>query len=74
MIPSAAANEIAIGIVEVEVAGELIGRRLAVKLAIAALLRLGQKANRHGDRLAKLLSSAGPHGSPENLGIWTCEI
>jgi hypothetical protein len=53
LIPSAAANEIAIRIVEVEVADELIGRRLAVEPAISALLRIGQETHRHDGRLAK---------------------
>ena len=68
MVPTAAANEIAIGIVEVEVPGELVGRRFPIEPAIAALLRIGQETHRHGGRLAKLLSFAGPLAVAENLG------
>ncbi len=48
VIATARTNEGLVGVVEVKVAGELIGRRLAVEPAVAALLRLVQEADGHG--------------------------
>jgi hypothetical protein len=42
------ADEGAVGVVEEEVAGELLGRGVAGVTAVASLLLLGEEADRHG--------------------------
>jgi hypothetical protein len=54
VIATARTNEGLVGIVEVEISRELVGRRFAVEPAVTTFLLLGQKADGHRDHSQKL--------------------
>src|SRR5262249_37692124 len=75
VIPAAATDEGAICIVEIEEPSELLGRRLAIVSAVATLLFVGEEADGHRrNRLAEILSSAGPSGAPKTWGLRLAKI
>ena len=49
VVAAAGADEGLVGVVEVEVAREMVGRWLTCEPAVPALLLVGQEADRHGD-------------------------
>jgi hypothetical protein len=53
VIATTRADESPVGVIEVKMARELIGRRLAIEPAVTAFLGLGQKADGHGKVMQK---------------------
>ena len=53
VIATTRADESPVGVIEVKIVRELIGRRLAIEPAVTAFLGLGQKADGHGKVMQK---------------------
>src|SRR5208282_3369139 len=53
--PASARDEALVGVIEMKIAREFLGRQFAIELAVAARLLFSQKADGHGKVMQKIL-------------------